>query len=144
MVQPEKTEMLLFLVSNFDTFILCLTIPPSHFFTSFISLSFPPLSSLLHITFLLVLSFSLPLFPLPSSFLLLFSLFFLFYPCISPFPSSFVSPSYFSLHLISSPSLSSFLPLPPTQAEQYMLNFEATHCVALPRDFLRVPVTGNL
>ena len=38
----------------------------------------------------------------------------------------------------------SFSPPTPTQAEQYMLNFEATHCVALPRDFLRVPATGNL
>jgi len=29
-------------------------------------------------------------------------------------------------------------------AGQYMLNFESTHCVALPRDYLRIPSAGNL
>ena len=34
--------------------------------------------------------------------------------------------------------------LPLLQAGQYMLNYESTHCVALPLEYFRIPSAGNL
>ena len=145
MVQPEKTEMLLFLVSN----LAGNSRPFMLWFTHCILLSFPsPFSSLLPISPFFLHFFFLPL--LSSTLLILCIFPFSFIPPWSPyFIQSLLLHLSFSLFLrppfLLPLTLFLFLLLPPlTQAEQYMLNFEATHCVALPRDFLIVPATGNL
>ena len=149
MVQPEKTEMLLFLVSN----LAGISRPFMLWFTHCILLSFPsPFSSLLPISPFFLHFFFLPLLSSTLLILCIFpfllhpSLFSLFYPILTPSSLLFsLPPSPLPFFFLLPLTLFLFLLLPPlTQAGQYMLNFEATHCVALPRDFLVVPATGNL